>query len=121
MQRLKAEGLNLADRNKILLHPNESVKHFFVKAIIGKILFERKYGFLTEVPIIDGNDIAVADVFDYQNGIDYEVQTKLNGSVIRSKQVLFSSKMVKDVIFVEIRKVSNDIHTAYRQLERIVV
>jgi len=45
---------DLSEKNKVLPSTRESLKHFIVKALIGKILHERGYGFVTEAPLMVG-------------------------------------------------------------------
>lgn len=111
----------MREKNKVLPSGRESVKHFIVKALIGRILHERGYGFVTEAPISINSNILYIDVFDYSNGIAYEVQSVVHEGTREAKRDLFESEAVKDVIIVDLDRISNEIFIAYRQLQKIVV
>jgi len=121
VKNLEEQGFDLREKNKVLPSGNESVKHFIVKALIGRILHERGYGFVTEAPVsINGNTLYV-DVFDYSNGIAYEVQSVVHEGIREAKKELLESEAIKDVIIIDLDQISNDIFIAYRQLEKLVV
>jgi len=121
VRNLEEQGFDLRERNRVLPSGRESVKHFVVKALIGRILHERGYGFVTEAPIsINGNTLYV-DVFDYSNGIAYEVQSVVHEKIKEAKKKLFECEAIKDVIIVDLDEISNDIFIAYRQLQNLVV
>ncbi|MEM3382795.1 MAG: hypothetical protein QW698_01950 [Nitrososphaerales archaeon] len=121
LRQLKANGFEIADRNKILPHSKEGVKHFMVKALVSKILYDRGYVFLTEAPVSVGDSTAYIDVFDYSNGIAYEVQGNFNESIKNAKEAIFKSDIVKDVIFIKLDEISNEVFISYKQLEKIVI
>ncbi|MGQ9719446.1 MAG: hypothetical protein ACUVWK_06400 [Nitrososphaerales archaeon] len=121
LHNLKADGFNITDRNKILPHSKEGVKHFIVKALIGKILYDRGYVFLAEAPVSLGDSVAYIDIFDYSNGIAYEVQSNFNESIREAKEAIFKSEIVRDVILIKLDEISNEIYIAYKQLEKIVI
>ncbi|MEM3871117.1 MAG: hypothetical protein QXE05_00935 [Nitrososphaeria archaeon] len=121
VRNLEEQGFDLRERNKVLPSGNETVKHFVVKALIGRILHERGYGFVTEAPISVNGSVAYIDVFDYSNGIAYEVQSVVHKGIKEAKKELFECEAIKDVIIVDLDEISNDIFIAYRQLQKIVV
>ncbi|MBO3800536.1 MAG: hypothetical protein FGF52_05745 [Candidatus Brockarchaeota archaeon] len=94
VRNLKEQGFDLREKNKVLPYGRESVKHFVVKALIGRILHERGYGFVTEAPISINGNVAYIDV---------------------------ECEAIKDVIIVDLNEISNDIFITYRQLQKIVV
>lgn len=118
---LEEQGFDLREKNKVLPSGRESVKHFVVKALIGRILHERGYGFVTEAPISINGSVLYVDVFDYSNGIAYEVQSVVHEKIKEAKKELLDSEAIKDVIIIDLDQVSNDIFIAYRQLQKLVV
>lgn len=121
VRNLKEQGFDLSEKNKVLPTGRESVKHFIVKAMIGRILHERGYGFVTEAPVSIGANVSYIDVFDYSNGIAYEIQSVVHEGIREAKKELYESEAVKDVIIVDLDRISNDIFIAYRQLQKAVV
>ncbi|MGB9760208.1 MAG: hypothetical protein ACPLZG_10320 [Thermoproteota archaeon] len=121
VRNLEEQGFDLREKNKVLPCGRESVKHFIVKALIGRILHERGYGFVTEAPVSVNGNILYVDVFDYSNGIAYEIQSVVHEGVREAKKELYESEAIKDVIIVDLNKISNDIFIAYRQLQEMVV
>ena len=121
IRRAEERGFYLNHRNKILPSGRESVKHFIIKALIGKILYERGYGFVTEAPVSVGPEVAYIDVFDYCNGIAYEIQTIVHEGIKEAKKELYKSEVVKDVIIIDLNRISNEIFLAYRQLQKLII
>jgi len=50
MRSIEEQGFDLSQKSKVLPTGRESIKHFIVKALVGRTLHERGYGFVTEAP-----------------------------------------------------------------------
>lgn len=115
------KGIEPKEFNKVRFSAKESIKHFATKAMIAWILNERGIRFMTEAPVEVHNSVSYIDVFDVDNGIAYEPQTEWHGGIKRLKDELYDSELVKDVIIVRLKKLSNRIPKMKEQLEKIVV
>ncbi len=115
---LKENGFVITDRNKncLFLHnSHESMKHFIVKAMIFKILRERRRNVGTEIETRNG----IADVIDLDNSIVYEVETSINKSKISEKIEQFKS--FRDLFLINVKKLPSDLKQLEDKLATIIV
>jgi len=115
---LRENGMVVNEKNKNCLfthNKNESLKHFIVKAILFKILREKGRNVGSEIEIENG----IVDLIDLDNLIAYEIENGINKKRINEK--LKNYKVVKDVFFVDCKKVPNDLEKAEKYLRKIVV
>jgi hypothetical protein len=94
---------------------SETMKHWLVKAVIFKILrgMGRRVG--TEVEVNGG----IVDVLDMDNMIAYEVETCLTREKLKSK--LTSLSGIRDVFFIDVSEVPDDIPEAEQYVRQKVV
>lgn len=112
------KGFVLNERNANCLFPhnkNESLKHWVTKAIVFHILRSRKRNVGTEVEVGNG----IADVFDSDNKIAYEIENSF--SEARTKRKIHNLSGAKDVFVIDLRSVPDGIDAAKKYLEEIVV
>jgi hypothetical protein len=115
---LRENGIVVNEKNKNCLfthNKNESLKHFIVKAILFKILREKGRNVGSEIEIKNG----IVDLIDLDNLIAYEIENEINKKRINEK--LKNYKVVKDVFFIDCKKVPNDLKRAEKYLRKIVV
>jgi hypothetical protein len=115
---LRENGIVVNEKNKNCLfthNKNESLKHFIVKAILFKILREKRRNVGSEIEIKNG----IVDLIDLDNLIAYEIENEINKKRINEK--LKNYKVVKDVFFIDCKKVPNDLEKAEKYLRKIVV
>lgn len=117
-QLLQENGFVLTDRNKNCLFTNsgsETMKHWLVKAIIFKILRERRAQVGTEVEVNGG----IVDVLDIDNMIAYEVEKHFTKRKLLEK--LRNISGLRDVFFIDILEVPDDICEAESFIREKVV
>jgi len=119
--RMRANGLDPTMRNRIVFNYTESLKHFLAKCLVSRILYRNGNIFLTEAPVSVGNTVNYIDVLDCTNGIAYEMQNTIHGTIKAHKNALYNAEMVKDVIIVKLKEISPNVYVAHKQLEKIVV
>jgi len=115
---LRENGMVVNEKNKNCLfthNKNESLKHFIVKAILFKILREKGRNVGSEIEIKNG----IVDLIDLDNLIAYEIENEINKKRINEK--LKNYKVVKDVFFIDCKKVPNDLEKAENYLRKIVI
>lgn len=115
---LKENGVvvNRNNRNCLFLHNRkESMKHFIVKAILFKILREKNRGVGTEIEIKNG----IVDLIDLDNLIVYEIENGVNKK--RTVEKVKNYKAVKDVFFINCRKVPDNLKDIENYLRKISV
>jgi hypothetical protein len=115
---LRENGIVANEKNKNCLfthNKNESLKHFIIKAILFKILREKGRNVGSEIEIENG----IVDLIDLDNLIAYEIENGTNKKKIEEK--LKNYKAVKDVFFIDCKKVPNDLEKAEKYLRKIVV
>jgi hypothetical protein len=115
---LKENGIVVTETNKncLFLHNrNESMTHFVVKAILFKILRECSRSVGTEIEIRNG----IVDLIDLDNLIVYEIENGMCKKRVRDKMTNY--KNVKDVFFIDCKKVPEKLIDAEKYLRRIVV
>lgn len=103
---LEENGFVLSDRSRNCLFTNggsETMKHWLVKAIIFKILRERRAQVGTEVEVNGG----IVDVLDIDNMIAYEVENRFTKRKLMEK--LRNISGLRDVFFIDILEVPDDI------------
>lgn len=103
---LEENGFVLPERSKNCLFTNggsETMKHWLVKAIIFKILRERRTQVGTEVEVNGG----IVDVLDIDNMIAYEVENRFTKRKLLEK--LRNISGLRDVFFIDILEVPDDI------------
>lgn len=108
--------LNQKNRNCLFVYNNrEGMKHWIVKAMIFKILRERGRVAGTEIETRN----RIVDVIDVDNLIAYEIEKNLTEN--KKRERLNRLKDVRDVFFIDLRKVPDSFEDAERYLgERIV-
>lgn len=115
---LEENGFVLPERSKNCLFTNggsETMKHWLVKAIIFKILRERRAQVGTEVEVNGG----IVDVLDIDNMIAYEVENRFTKRKLLDK--LRSISGLRDVFFIDILEVPDDIQEAESFIREKVV
>lgn len=115
---LKENGIIVTETNKncLFLHNrNESMTHFVVKAILFKILRERCRTVGTEIEIKNG----IVDLIDLDNLIAYEIENGMCKKRVKDKMENY--KAVKDIFFIDCRKVPENLKDAERYLRGIAV
>jgi hypothetical protein len=115
---LRKNGIVVNEKNKNCLfthNKKESLKHFVVKAILFKILREKGRNVGSEIEIENG----IVDLIDLDNLIAYEIENGISKRRIEEK--LKNYKVVKDVFFINCKKVPNDLEKAENYLRKIVV
>jgi len=115
---LASKGLVLNGKNKNCLFTNggnESMKHWLVKAMVFKILREKKRIVGTEIETKNG----IVDVIDVDNFIVYEIEKNLSKK--KKKQKVDRLKGVKDVFIIDLKKVPDDFENAERYLREKMV
>jgi hypothetical protein len=115
---LYKKGFVLNERNANCLFPHnkkESLKHWVTKTIVFHILRSRGRNVGTEVEV--GN--AIADVFDSDNKIAYEIENNFSKSNIERK--IHNLTGTRDIFVINLKHVPNDIFAAKKYLEGIVV
>jgi len=115
---LRKNGIVVNEKNKNCLFTHskkESLKHFVVKAILFKILREKGRNVGSEIEIENG----IVDLIDLDNLIAYEIENGISKRRIEEK--LKNYKVVKDVFFINCKKVPNDLEKAENYLRKIVV
>jgi len=115
---LQENGVVLNEQNKSCLfmhNDKESTKHWVIKALLLKILrgLGRTVG--TEIETRGG----VVDVLDADNLVGYEIETKINRRVVEQK--VKRLWRLHDVIFIDAKKVPDDIKLAEQNLRARVV
>lgn len=108
--------LNETNKNCLFIHNNhESVKHWTVKSIVFKLLRELGRTVGTELEIRGG----IVDVVDVDNFIGYEIESNISekSALQRSKRLW----RLRDVIFIDLRKVPDSIEAAEKYLKHILV
>ncbi len=112
-------GISTRDKCKILLHPRESLKHFIVKSLVCRILFERGRSFVSEACVENGNKV---DVCDLSMQIAYEIEPDRPESRLDSKFGKYGiSPAIKDIIIIPYKKLPDDLNLAYDKLKDMVV
>ena len=95
--------------NKVRFHNRgETFKHFLVKAMISKILFNRGRVFVTEAEFKCGR---VVDVLDVTEKIGYEVETSGKNS----------KKDPINIVTIDLRKVPDEIKGLEKYLKKEVM
>ncbi len=115
---LEENGFVLPERNKNCLFTNngsETMKHWLVKAIIFKVLRDRRTQVGTEVEVNGG----IVDVLDVDNMIAYEVENHFTMRKLQEK--LRNLSGLRDVFFIDILEVPNDFFEAEKYLREKVV
>jgi hypothetical protein len=115
---LAEKGMVLTERNKncLFMHnSNESMKHWITKCIVFKILRERERIVGTEIEVDGG----IVDVIDVNNFIGYEIESALNKERVKEKIKQF--ECLKDVFFIDISRLPNDIRGIEEYLKRKIV
>jgi len=108
--------LNQKNKNCLFTHSNrESMKHWLVKAIIFKILRERERMVGSEIETKNG----IVDIIDVDNLIAYEIEMNLTEN--KKKEKLSRLKGVRDVFFIDLRKVPDTFEDAEEYLRKKVV
>lgn len=115
---LRTNGIVLNETNKdcLFMHnSHESVKHWFVKSIVFKVLRELGRTVGTEVEMRGG----IVDILDVDNFIGYEIESDINERTILQK----SKRLwrLHDLIFIDLKKVPDSIEEAERYLRTAIV
>lgn len=116
LMRTNGVVLNNTNKNCLFMHNiRESTKHWVIKSILFKLLRERGRTVGTEVEIRGG----IVDVLDVNNLIGYEIESKISKKLIRQK----SRRLwrLRDVIFIDVKKVPNSFEAAEKYLESLIV
>jgi len=92
----------------------ESLKHFIAKAIIFKILRDRRRNVATEVETRN----AIVDVLDVDNRIAYEVENGFDEDDIIG---LISHKELRDIFLIDLKEIPNDVFEAEEFLKQILI
>ena len=115
---LKENGIVINENNKncLFLHnKNESMNHFIVKAILFKILRGKGRNVGTEIEIKNG----IIDLIDLDNLLAYEIENGISKKRIKEKVVNYQA--VKDVFFINCKKIPENLKGIENYLREIVV
>jgi len=115
---LREVGFAIAESkvNCLLAHNgSETTKHWIVKALIFRLLRCRGRRVGTEVEINGG----IVDILDLDNMIAYEVENGLTREKLKAK--LASLSGIRDVFFIDILEVPDDLTEAERYVREKVV
>lgn len=115
---LYKKGFVMNERNSKCLFPHnkkESMKHWITKAIVFKILFDKRRNVGSEIEVGNG----IADIFDADTKIVYEIEN--NSSKRKVENKIFNFSEASDVFIINPKEIPNDINSAKKYLERIVV
>lgn len=112
--------------NKVRIHNrNESMKHFIVKAMVVKVLFNEGYEVYSEHDIKKRHTdkIRVADIAAYDSSninkleIVIEVETKLTK---KHERDLLKFHEDHTIYIIELKRISNDIKKMEKQIRHIL-
>jgi hypothetical protein len=115
---LRKKGFVMNEKNSKCLFPHnkkESMKHWIVKAIVFKILLNKGRNVGSEIEVGNG----IADVFDSDNKIAYEIENSVS-NFKREKRIRNFSD-ANDIFVISLKRIPNEISTAKKYLEEIVV
>ena len=115
---LEENGFVLSESTRNCLFTNtgsETMKHWVVKSIIFKALRDTGRQVGTEVEVNGG----IVDVLDIDNMIAYEVENNLTRKKLAAK--LDSLAGLRDVFFIDIMEVSDDISEAEAYIKKKIV
>lgn len=115
---LEENGLVLPESSRNCMFPStgsETMKHWLVKAMIFKLLRGMGRSVGTEVEVNGG----IVDLVDADNMIAYEVENNLTREKLKSK--LTSLSGMRDVFFIDILDVPDDIFEAEDYIRKKVV
>jgi MFS superfamily sulfate permease-like transporter len=115
---LKENGIVVNGNNKncLFMHnKRESIKHFIVKAILFKILRELDRSVGSEIEIRNG----IVDIIDLDNLIVYEIENGMNKKNIKEK--IRNYRIVKDIFFIDCKRVPENLEDAEKYLRRVVI
>ena len=115
---LRKKGFVLNEKNLNCLFPHnkkESLKHWITKALVFKILSNKGRNVGSEVEVGNG----IADVFDADNTIAYEIESNFSKNKNQEKIHILST--AKDIFFIDLKKIPDDIFSAKKYLEKIIV
>lgn len=106
-----------AKRNLVnyISNGNESMKHWILKAMIFKILRERRRTVGVEYQLNGG----IVDVLDMDYSIAYEIESKIDRNKV--KQRLRKLSQLHDVFFIDADKIPDDLQRAEELLRKIIV
>lgn len=108
--------LNETNKNCLFMHnSHESAKHWVIKALLFKLLRERGHTVGTEVEIKGG----IVDVLDVHTFVGYEIESKPSEGLIKER--LKRLWRLHDVVFIDAKKVPNDVMKAEEYIKRLVV
>ncbi len=114
-----ANGISTKEKCKILLHPSESLKHFMVKSLVCRILFERGRSFVCEALVENGRSV---DVCDLSLQIAYEVEPSKSDAKTDSKFGKYGiSPAIKDIIVIPYNDLPDEINAAHERLKEMIV
>lgn len=108
-QMLEDKGFVLSDKSRNCLFTNggsETMKHWIVKSIIFKMLRNMGRQVGTEVEVNGG----IVDILDIDNMIAYEVENNFTRKKLSAK--LSSLSGLRDIFFIDIIEVPDDLHEA---------
>lgn len=117
-QMLEENGFVLPDSRRNCLFTSggsETMKHWLVKAIIFKALRERGREAGSEVEVNGG----IVDVLDTGNMIAYEVENNFTRKKLSAK--LSSLSGLRDIFFIDILEVPDDMHEAEAYIREKIV
>lgn len=115
---LKKKGYVMNEKNSLCLYPHnrkESLKHWITKAVVFKILFDKRRDVGSEIEVGNG----ITDIFDSDTKIAYEIEN--NFSRIKSESKWENLTMIADLIVIDLKKVPNEIYAMNKHLEKLVV
>jgi len=116
---ISRNGIDTSNKHKILLHPSESLKHFIIKSLVCRILFEKKHSFVCEALVENGKKV---DVCDLSMQIAYEIEPNDSNATLDSKFGKYGiSPAIKDVIIIPYEKIPDDFNSAYITLKSMIV
>jgi len=108
--------LNAQNKNCLFMHNSkESTKHWMIKSIMFKLLRVQRITVGTEIEMKGG----IIDLLDADNFIGYEIESAPTQKLINQKTKQFWQ--LHDIIFIDARKIPDDIKAAEKYLKKIVL
>lgn len=100
--------------NRINTHnKNETVKHFFLKALIARHFISQGESIFTEFPICHG----IFDVFNLDRMICYEIETEPSSTIYQEKRNLLQGYQDRiEIIIISTKEFSNNLNEAMIQI-----
>lgn len=115
------EGIDWKNLNKIRSHNrNETMKHLIAKSMAAKIMIDAKYMVYTEHEITRNKKTRVADVYGFKGKDRIIVEIESVPTKKHNKELVDFYADEGDLIIVDLRRISMDIHEMEKQLREMI-